>query len=170
MIARRNLLGGLAAIGLLAGCGGGRRTRYLLAPGGRGRVALPSGQNRNGLYPNETPALRRQIEYWSAHHGVPVGLVHRVIIRESSHRPGARNGPYYGLMQMLPQTARTMGYRGPDTGLLDAGANLQYGVKYLRGAWMVAQGNPDKAIGWYARGYYYEAKRLGMLRETGLRA
>jgi hypothetical protein len=23
---------------------------------------------------------------------------------------------------------------------------------------------------WYARGYYYEAKRLGLLVETGLRA
>ncbi|MFN3577460.1 MAG: lytic transglycosylase domain-containing protein, partial [Tabrizicola sp.] len=25
------------------------------------------------------------------------------------------------------------------------------------------------AVMWYARGYYYEAKRLGLLEETGLR-
>ena len=46
--------------------------------------------------------------------------------------------------------------------------NLQYGVKYLRGAYLVARGNKAKAMRWYARGYYYEAKRLGMLEETGL--
>jgi hypothetical protein len=25
-------------------------------------------------------------------------------------------------------------------------------------------------VGWYARGYYYEAKRKGLLEETGLRS
>jgi soluble lytic murein transglycosylase-like protein len=93
-----------------------------------------------------------------------------VIQRESDYRAGARNGPYYGLMQILPQTARTMGYEGPDSGLLDAETNLQYAGRYLRGAWLVSGGDEDKAIMWYARGYYYEAKRLGLLVETGLRA
>ncbi len=171
MIERRNLLLGLAATGLLAGCGGGGgRVNNLLEPRGLGGAPMPPGQGPNGLYPNETPELRRRINHWSAQYRVPVGLVHRVVIRESRHRPGARNGPYYGLMQILPATARTMGYRGTPEGLLDADANLQYGVKYLRGAWLVAHGNPDKAVGWYARGYYYEAKRLGLLEETGLRA
>ena len=41
-------------------------------------------------------------------------------------------------------------------------------VKYLRGAWMVADGNPDLAVRFYARGYYYDAKRKGLLDETGL--
>ena len=46
-------------------------------------------------------------------------------------------------------------------GLLDAETNLKYGVKYLRGAYMVAGGNQDAAVKWYSRGYYYEAKRKG---------
>ncbi len=121
------------------------------------------------LYPNETPDLRRRIEYWSAHYDVPVDLVQRVVIRESKHNPGARNGPYYGLMQIHPRTAQTMGFRGPPVALLDADTNLQYGVKYLRGAWLVSDGDRDAAVGWYARGYYYEAKRKGLLEETGLR-
>ena len=54
--------------------------------------------------------------------------------------------------------------------MLDAETNLKYGVKYLRGAYIVADGNPDAAIMWYARGYYYEAKRKGLLVETGLRS
>lgn len=130
---------------------------------------MPEGRGTSGLYPNETPYLRSRINYWSAHYDVPPSLVQRVVIRESSHRPEARNGPYYGLMQILPQTARTMGYRGSAAGLLDADTNLQYGVKYLRGAYLVGNGNPDKAIKWYSRGYYYEAKRKGLLEETGLR-
>jgi soluble lytic murein transglycosylase-like protein len=125
--------------------------------------------SRANLYPNETPELRAQIEGAAREHGVPVELVQRVVVRESTHQPGARNGPYYGLMQILPATARGMGYRGSPEGLLDAETNLEYGVKYLRGAWLVADGDQDEAVGWYARGYYYEAKRLGLLEETGLR-
>jgi soluble lytic murein transglycosylase-like protein len=125
--------------------------------------------SRSDLYPNETPELRRRIEYWADFYDVPVDLVQRIVLRESGHRPGARNGPYYGLMQIHPRTAQTMGFRGPPVALLDADTNLQYGVKYLRGAWLVSGGDRDAAVGWYARGYYYEAKRLGLLKETGLR-
>ncbi|MAC81229.1 MAG: lytic transglycosylase [Rhodobacteraceae bacterium] len=121
------------------------------------------------LYPNETPELRAKINKWADHYEVPRSLVQRVVIRESTHRPGARNGPYYGLMQILPQTARGMGYKGSATGLLDADTNLQWAVKYLRGAWLVSDGTESDAVGWYAKGYYYQAKRLGMLEETGLR-
>ena len=88
--------------------------------------------------------------------------------RESNYNPAARNGPYYGLMQILPQTAGTMGYRGSASGLLDADTNLKYGVKYLRGAWMVSGGNAKRADWLYQTGYYYDAKRQGLLDETGL--
>lgn len=131
--------------------------------------APPAPEASRGLNPNETPELRALIDRYADGYGVPRDLVQRVVIRESSHRPGARNGPYYGLMQILPETARTMGYAGRPDGLLDAETNLRYGVKYLRGAWLVADGDRDAAVGWYARGYYYEAKKKGLLRETGLR-
>ena len=129
----------------------------------------PAPEVSRALYPNETPELRALIETTAHRYGVPADLVQRVVIRESSHRPAVRNGPYYGLMQILPQTARTMGYGGSPEGLLDAETNLTYGVKYLRGAWLVADGDRDEAVGWYAKGYYYEAKRKGLLEETGLR-
>jgi soluble lytic murein transglycosylase-like protein len=95
--------------------------------------------------------------------------VHRLAIRESTHNPAARNGPYYGLLQILPATARSMGFQGQPNDLLDAETNLKYALKYLRGAYIVAEGNHDDAIKWYARGYYYEAKRKGLLVQTGLR-
>ncbi len=120
------------------------------------------------LYPNETRALRGLINGFAAQYDVPAALIHQVIDRESDYRPEARNGPYYGLMQILPETARTMGFRGAPRDLLDAETNLRWGVKYLRGAWLLSGGSYDTAVKWYSRGYYYEAKRRGMLVETGL--
>ncbi|MCO0614518.1 lytic transglycosylase domain-containing protein [Lutimaribacter sp. EGI FJ00015] len=140
----------------LAGCGG--------------RSDAPKAARDVPLYPNETPELRALIGKYADLYDVPVDLVQRVIVRESTHRPGARNGPYFGLMQILPQTARTMGFRGDPFELLDAETNLRYAVKYLRGAWLVSGRDRDDAVMWYARGYYYEAKRLGLLKETGLRS
>lgn len=158
----------------LAGIVTGRRAALLgllalAACGGSGGASQPGKPDHGPLHPGETPELRRKINYWSAQHQIPPQLMHRVIQRESGYRVNARNGPYYGLMQILPQTARTMGYRGSPAGLLDADTNLQYAGRYLRGAYLVADGNHDKAVGWYARGYYYEAKRKGLLKETGLR-
>lgn len=121
------------------------------------------------LYPNETPELRALINRYADEYEVPRSLVHRVVLRESHHRPNARNGRYYGLMQIDPRTARTMGYDGRPEGLLDAETNLKYAVKYLRGAWLVSDGSEDRAVQWYAGGYYYEAKRRGLLEETGLK-
>jgi soluble lytic murein transglycosylase-like protein len=122
-----------------------------------------------GLHSGETPELRALINQAAADNQVPASLIHRVVQRESGYNPAARNGPYYGLMQILPQTARTMGYDGPASGLLDAKTNLKYAVRYLRGAWLVANGSEDRAVMWYAKGYYYEAKRRGLLEEVGLR-
>ena len=147
------LLSALALVAVLAGCSGSQDTVTRQAE----------------LYPNETPELRAKIEATAERHDVPVALVQKVVVRESTHRPKARNGPYFGLMQILPQTAATMGYRGPPEGLLDAETNLEYAVRYLRGAWLLSDGSYDTAVKWYSRGYYYEAKKRGMLEETGLR-
>ena len=116
------------------------------------------------LHPNETPQIRALINRYSDHYRVPRTLTHRVIQRESHYRANARNGPYYGLMQILPQTARGMGFRGKPGDLLDAETNLKYAIKYLRGAWLVSDGSQDRAVSWYARGYYYEAKQRGLLK------
>jgi len=146
-----------ALIGTLSACGGGDRA---------GRLASDSQSipDRYG-----TPELRELVATHARREGVPVELVHRVVMRESRYNPSARNGPYWGLMQIHPQTARTMGFRGEPRDLLDPDTNLRYAVRYLRGAWLVADGNMDRAVMWYARGYYYEARDRGMLEVTGLR-
>ena len=140
-----------------------------MVPGGGRRRNRKDNSGGGALHPGETPEVRRLINKYAGIYEVPRGLVHRVVQRESGYNPAARNGPYYGLMQIHPQTAATMGHRGKAKSLLDAETNLKYAVKYLRGAYIVADGDQDAAVGWYARGYYYEAKRLGLLEETGLR-
>ncbi|MFD3191031.1 transglycosylase SLT domain-containing protein [Sedimentitalea sp. HM32M-2] len=120
------------------------------------------------LYANETPELRRLINKYGDLYEIPRSLVHRLAVRESTHRPWAINRPYYGLLQILPATARSMGFEGQPKDLLDAEINLKYAGKYLRGAWLLADGSQDAAIKHYSRGYWKEAKRRGMLEETGL--
>lgn len=119
---------------------------------------------------------RRDIVAMIEHHArlndVPVDLVHRVVRRESNYNPAARGaGGVLGLMQIKLGTARGMGYRGDAAGLMDANENLTWGVRYLAGAYRVAGRNHDRAVSYYAAGYYYAAKAKGMLwvfRQPGL--
>lgn len=122
-----------------------------------------------GFAASERGSLDGLISHYSKEYNVPEALVRRVIVRESGYNPGARNGPYYGLMQISNATARGMGFSGEPAGLLDAETNLRYAVRYLAGAYMTAGGNHDRAVQLYASGYYYDAKRLGLLEKAGLR-
>src|SRR6267154_779345 len=93
--------------------------------------------------------------------GVPEALVHRVIVRESRYQPHlVGRGGTIGLMQIKLATARGLGYSGDAAGLRDPETNLTYGVKYLAGAYRAANGNHDRAVHYYASGYYAAAKRL----------
>ena len=97
--------------------------------------------------------------------GVPEALVHRVIIRESRYRPGVvGRGGAIGLMQIKLATARGLGYTGTAEGLRDPDTNLTYGVKYLAGAYRAANGDHQRAVRYYAGGYYYAAKQQRLQR------
>src|SRR5215212_7835513 len=103
----------------------------------------------------------------AAANGLPVALVHRVIIRESRYNPGIiGKGGAMGLMQIKTATARGVGYSGSAAGLLDPQTNLTYAVRYLAGAYRLAGGNHDRAVSYYARGYYYAAKGKGQTVEA----
>ena len=99
-------------------------------------------------------ALDAMIARHAAANGLPIELVHRVVIRESRYNPRARNGSNLGLMQIKHATARGVGYAGPASGLLDAETNLTYAVRYLAGAYRAAGGNPGRAVAYYASGYH----------------
>ena len=113
-----------------------------------------------GMAPGKISAL---ISKYASMYGVPESLVHRVAKRESTYNPRALHRGNYGLMQIRYNTARSLGYDGNPSGLLDADTNLRYAVKYLRGAWLVAGKNEQAADWLYRTGYYYDAKRKGLL-------
>jgi soluble lytic murein transglycosylase-like protein len=102
----------------------------------------------------------------AAAHNLPEALVRRVIKRESRGNPRVISKGNYGIMQIRLGTARAMGYTGSAAGLLDADTNMTYAVKYLAGAYRAAEGNPDRAVHYYAAGYYFAAKRKGLLKDT----
>jgi soluble lytic murein transglycosylase-like protein len=109
------------------------------------------------------PDLDARIAAHSQATGVPADLIHHVITRESRYNPGAvGRGGVYGLMQIKHGTARALGYAGSPSGLLDPETNLTYGVRYLAGAYKVANGNPSRAYSLFRSGYYYHAKRQGV--------
>lgn len=96
----------------------------------------------------------------AAANGVPEELVHRVIRRESKYNAGlVGRGGTIGLMQIKLATARGLGYSGTAEGLRDPATNLTYGIRYLAGAYRTADGNHNRAVSYYAGGYYYAAKR-----------
>ena len=107
--------------------------------------------------------LNALIKKYSKIYEIPEDLVHRVVRRESRYNPSAYSKGNYGLMQIRYNTAKAMGYDGPAEGLFDAETNIKYAVKYLKGAWLVADNDHDNAVRLYARGYYYDAKRRGLL-------
>jgi soluble lytic murein transglycosylase-like protein len=151
-------------------------TDFAAAPGRRGDAApgtdsLPPVQVAAfaPLPPLSTGApVDALIAKYARHYDLPEEFVRRVARRESNFNPRAYNRGHWGLMQIKHATARGMGYRGPAEGLFDAETNLIYAVKYLRGAYLVAGGDQGKADRLYQSGYYYHAKRAGLLDETGL--
>ncbi|MGB3867131.1 MAG: lytic transglycosylase domain-containing protein [Xanthobacteraceae bacterium] len=109
-------------------------------------------------------AQRASYEAMAAAHArannIPESLVHRVIMRESRYQPHLTGrGGTIGLMQIKLATARGVGYSGNAAGLYDPETNLTYAVRYLAGAWRAANGDADRAVRYYAGGYYYAAKR-----------
>ncbi|HEV3500202.1 MAG TPA: lytic transglycosylase domain-containing protein [Bradyrhizobium sp.] len=116
------------------------------------------------LFPEIAFAQRAQYDALVATHatanGVPEALVHRVIVRESRYQAHlVGRGGTIGLMQIKLATARGLGYTGDAAGLRDPNTNLTYAVKYLAGAYRAAGGDHNRAMHYYASGYYYAAKR-----------
>ncbi|CCD90047.1 conserved exported protein of unknown function [Bradyrhizobium sp. ORS 285] len=106
------------------------------------------------------PHIDALVAVHAAANNIPEALIHRVIVRESKYQPDlvGRCG-CIGLMQIKLGTARGLGYSGDAAGLHDPNTNLTYGVRYLAGAYRAARGDHDRAVAYFAKGYYEEAKR-----------
>ena len=76
------------------------------------------------------------VEQESARAGLPAEIAEAVMAVESGYNASARGGAgEVGLMQVLPSTARMLGFAGTNDQLADPGTNIRYGVTYLARAW-----------------------------------
>lgn len=97
-------------------------------------IALAPAERVGGTI-SGSAAIDRMIEQAAAENGVPRELAFAVVHVESRYNPKAKGAGVYGLSQIMPATARSLGFSGPAEGLFDPATNLRYGMKYLKGAW-----------------------------------
>lgn len=99
------------------------------------------------------------IEELAKTHKVPIDLAHAVITVESNYNPKAKgNAGEVGLMQIMPTTARGMGYSGSLDTLYEPRVNLEYGMRYLAKAHSLGGGDTCRTILKYNAGH--GAKRM----------
>lgn len=92
-------------------------------------------------------------------HNVPLDLAHAVIHVESNYNANAKGAAgEVGLMQLMPKTARGMGYSGSISALFEPRTNLEYGMRYLAKAHVLGGGDTCRTILKYNAGH--GAKRM----------
>ena len=93
-------------------------------------------------FPSGRKAHIELIRREAHHQGVPADVADAVAYVESSYNPHAVGAVgEVGLMQIRPETASMLGYKGGVTGLFDPEVNVRFSVNYLAGAWRRAGGD-----------------------------
>jgi soluble lytic murein transglycosylase-like protein len=97
---------------------------------------------------------RSLIEKEAAQAGLSPDIAEAVMAVESGYNPDAIGGVgEIGLMQILPSTARMLGFNGTNAGLAVPETNIHYGVAYLGQAWRLAGGDLCTAVMKYRAGH-----------------
>lgn len=97
---------------------------------------------------------RMLIEREAAQAGIAPEIAEAVMAVESGYNPGAIGGVgEIGLMQILPSTARMLGFSGTLADLAVPETNIHYGVIYLAKAWRLAGGDLCTAVMKYRAGH-----------------
>ncbi|MFD1702423.1 lytic transglycosylase domain-containing protein [Methylopila henanensis] len=110
----------------------GLATPAVAPPAPQETVAAPKAPETAG----DEAVIRGLIRVAAAENGVPAELAEAVAEVESGFNPQAVGGVgEIGLMQVLPSTARMLGFRAPLNELFDPATNVRYGVRYLGDAW-----------------------------------
>ncbi|MEE9375508.1 MAG: transglycosylase SLT domain-containing protein, partial [Rhizobiaceae bacterium] len=116
-------------------------------------------KKRGGKFSTRRNRYRKIIAKHARANGVPIRLAMAVVQVESSYRASARGAAgEIGLMQLMPRTARFIGYKGPLRSLYHPDTNIRYGMKYLGKAYRLGGGSVCGAILKYNAGH--GAKRM----------
>jgi soluble lytic murein transglycosylase-like protein len=86
--------------------------------------------------------------------GVPYELIDAVMRVESNYNPLARGGDgEVGLMQLMPPTAKMLGFAGDNRTLADPETNIRLGAAYLAEAWRLSGQDICTAVMKYRAGW-----------------
>jgi soluble lytic murein transglycosylase-like protein len=129
----------------------------------RAAPAVEERENSDATAKSEAPPLRVSdarsryralIEREAAQAGLAPEIAEAVMAVESGYNPGAIGGVgEIGLMQILPSTARMLGFSGTLADLAAPETNIHYGVIYLARAWRLAGGDLCTAVMKYRAGH-----------------
>ena len=123
------------------------------APKASAEPASPGAGSRRSRHERiVSPALRALVAQHAQANEVPFGLAHAIILIESGYNPGLSHAGAFGLMQIKAETARSLGFSGGASGLLDPDTNLRFGMRYLASAWRASGGDLCGAVMRYQSG------------------
>jgi hypothetical protein len=98
--------------------------------------------------------LRVMVRTEAVQRGLPGEIADAVAMVESNYHVGALGDVgEIGLMQILPSTARMLGFAGTSRDLADPATNIRYGVAYLAGAWKLANEDVCTTVMKYRAGH-----------------
>jgi soluble lytic murein transglycosylase-like protein len=94
------------------------------------------------------------VNHYAADAGIPTALA-RAVVRVESDWDQSMTGlaGEIGLMQIMPETAREMGFVEPEDNLYDPETNIRWGVRYLAEAWKLAEGDVCQTVLKYNAGH-----------------
>jgi hypothetical protein len=115
--------------------------------------ALVAPRPNSERFPART-AIRAIIEREAANTRLPPDIAEAVVFVESSYDSTVIGGVgEIGLMQVRPETAAMLGFRGTTAELAKPEINVHYGVKYLSRAWRLAGGDLCRTLMKYRAGH-----------------
>ncbi len=102
-------------------------------------------------------AVRAMVEQEVRNTGLPADIADAVVHVESNYDPAVIGGVgEIGLMQIRPETAAMLGFRGSAEDLAKPETNIHYGVTYLSKAWRLANGDLCRTLMKYRAGHAEE--------------
>lgn len=115
--------------------------------------AKQGGDGLSDLRDQYKALLQREV----AKTGLPYDIADAVAAIESGYDPSVIGSVgEIGLMQVRPETAATLGFRGDASELAKPDVNIRYGVAYLSEAWRLADGDVCRALMKYRAGHNEE--------------
>lgn len=128
---------------------GGQRTASAAMPVEAGVSAAASAARTGSV-----AIYRALVEAEARRAGMPGEVAEAVMAVESGYDPRAIGSVgEIGLMQVLPSTARMLGFVGAADALAAPETNIHYGVAYLARAWRLAGGDLCTAVMKYRAGH-----------------